>query len=313
MWKYLDNVTYDEFLLSFNLVKTKDIKKYKNTLYYLSNNIDGNYIEYEIPKKSGGMRKIYEPSPLLKSVQRNILCNILEEKRLSSYAKAYRKNMSIIDNAVVHVRKKVILKLDIKNFFDSITYKMVYNSCFNETLYPKPIGILLTELCTYRGILPQGAVTSSFISNVIMREFDEIIGLYCKNNDISYTRYSDDMTFSGDFNTSEAIKFVKLELNKMGLKLNDKKIRVINNNKRQVVTGIIVNEKVNIAREYKRKIRMDMYYIKKYGIDEHLRKIDMNNKIKYINTLIGKINFVLLVNPSHEFQEYINYFKRGNN
>lgn len=79
-----------------------------------------------------------------------------------------------------------------------------------------------------------------------MREFDEVIGIYCSNKDISYTRYSDDLTFSGDFKPSEVINIVKLELKKYRLKLNYDKISIIHHNKRQTVTGIVVNEKINI-------------------------------------------------------------------
>ena len=263
MWKYLDDDTYNKFLLSFNLLKTKDIKQYKKTLYYLSNNIDGNYIEYEIPKNSGGFRIIYEPSRLLKMVQKNILHNILEEKQISKYATAYKRGVSLKDNALPHVNAKIILKLDIKNFFDNITFSMVYNRCFREEIYTKSIGVLLTKLCTYNNKLPQGAPTSSYISNIVMREFDEIIGKYCSYKSISYTRYSDDLTFSGDFCNNEVISLVKKELKKNAFKLNYDKIHVIKRNRRQVVTGLVVNEKINICKEYKRKIRQEMYYIKK--------------------------------------------------
>ncbi len=304
MWKYLTIDTYNEFLLSFNLLKTKDIKHYKKTLYYLSNNIDGNYIEYEKLKKNGNFRTIYEPSKLLKKVQRNILHNILEEKGISKYATAYKKGVSLKDNALPHINNKIILKLDIKNFFDNITFNKVYNLCFKEEIYTKPFGILLTKLCTYNNKLPQGAPTSSYISNIIMRDFDEVVGKYCTKNKINYTRYSDDLTFSGIFNINDVINLVKKELKKKGFKLNYDKIHVIKNNKRQIVTGIIVNKKINISKEYKRKIRQEIYYIKKYGIERHLKMLNINNKTKYLNNLLGRINYVIQITHSKEFLEY---------
>lgn len=304
MWQHLTDDAYNEFLLSFNLLKTKDIKKYKNTLYYLSNNIDGNYILYEIPKRNGKTRMIYEPSPILKLVQRNILHNVLEEKRISKYAKAYQKNISLLKNALPHIKQKILLKLDIKDFFDNITFKMVYDSCFREELYPKSIGVLFTLLCTYQGKLPQGAPTSSYISNIVLREFDEIIGSYCERNNINYTRYSDDLTFSGDFYPKEIILLVKDELKKRGFKLNYDKIHIIRNNKRQIVTGIVVNDKVNVTRKYKREIRQEMYYIKKYGINEHLNRLNISNKTKYLNSLLGRINYVIQITNNKEFLKY---------
>ena len=305
MWYHLTDKMYDVFLLSFNLFKTNDIKKVKRTLYYLSNNLDANYISFDIPKKNGKLRTIYEPSGLLKNVQRNILKNILEDKKISKYAKAYQRHISLVDNAIEHINKKIILKLDIKDFFPSINFNMVYNTCFNETLYPRKLGILLTNICMYYNELPQGTPTAAYISNIILRSFDEKIGNYCDNLNISYTRYSDDLTFSGDFNVQEIISLVKDELRKYHFKLNYDKIKVIRNNNRQIVTGIVVNKKLSIKREYKKKIRQEIYYINKYGIDSHLKKLNIDNKNKYLHSLKGKVNFVLQVEDNNkEFKKY---------
>ena len=238
---------------SFNLVNTADIKKINKTLYGISNNIDANYEEIIIRKKSGGLRFLYEPSKTLKSIQKRILKNVLEEKRTSSYAYAYKKGCSIKENAKHHVNKDVIVKLDIKDFFNNITFKMVYDSCFNETLYPKKMGMLFTNLCVYNNRLPAGAPTSGFIANVVLRNFDEKIGSYCEKRTISYTRYSDDLTFSGDFDVKDLIKYVNKLLYEYNFRLNKKKIKVVSKRTRQQVTGIVVNKKINIKRNNKKK------------------------------------------------------------
>lgn len=202
--------------------------------------------------------------------------------------------------------------MDIKDFFNNVNFNMVYNTCFNETLYPKKLGMLLTNLCTYNNSLPQGAPTSGYISNIVLRSFDEKIGLFCKNNDIEYTRYSDDMTFSGDFNTGELIKLVNELLYEQGFSLNKKKIIVVNKKTRQQVTGIIVNEKLSIRKSYKKKIRQEIYYINKFGLKSHLikRKIKLEEK-EYLNKLLGKINFVLQVEKNNlEFKKYKSYVTR---
>ncbi len=308
MWYYLNDELYDQFLLSFNLLKDNDIKKVKKTLYYLVNNINNNYISFEIPKRNGKMRLINEPSYLLKNIQKNILNNILYDMKISKYATAYQKNLSLIDNALPHINKKVVLKLDIKNFFDNINFYLVYNKCFREELYPKKMGVLFTNICILNNKLPQGAPTSAFISNIVLREFDEYIGKYCKNSDISYTRYSDDLTFSGDFNINELIRTVKNALAKYHFKLNYDKIRVIYHSQRQIVTGIVVNEKLSVKKDYKKKIRQEVYYIKKWGIDRHLKKIGCLDKKEYLNKLIGKINYVLQVEKDNlEFKEYLDF------
>lgn len=309
MWKYLTLDKYNEILLSFNLVNTSNIKEVNKILYNVSNKIDANYEEIIIHKKTGGLRFLNAPSKTLKSIQKRILKNVLEEKKTSNYSYAYIKGYSIIDNAKPHVNKSKIVKLDIKDFFDNINFNMVYNTCFNETLYPKKFGMLFTNLCTYNNSLPQGAPTSGYISNIVLRGFDEKIGLFCKNNDIEYTRYSDDMTFSGDFNTRKLIKKVNKLLYEEGFCLNKKKIVIVNKKTRQQVTGIVVNEKLGIRKSYKKKIRQEVYYINKFGLKCHLikRKIKLEEK-DYLNKLLGKINFVLQVEKNNlEFQKYKNY------
>ena len=173
MWKYLTNNQCKEFLLSLNLV---DSETYMKKLYSISNNIENNYKVFIIKKSNGSFRKIYEPNGTLKYIQRQILKNILENKKVSKYATAYQKGKSLKDNAIIHIGKKIILKLDIKNYFDSISFYSIYDSCFSIKYFPKGIGMLLTYLCTYNGYLPQGAPTSAYISNLVMKDFDDELG-----------------------------------------------------------------------------------------------------------------------------------------
>ena len=312
MWKYIGVKECNEFLLSLNLLNCKDEKKYIKTIYSLSNNIENNYKIYNIKKKNGKLRKIYEPYSILKHIQRKILENILNNKSISIYAKAYHKGLSLKDNALPHLNKDVILKLDIKNFFESISFFNVYESSFSIEYFPKSVGMILTYLCTYDDHLTQGSPTSAYISNLVMKEFDEDIGNWCTNNNINYTRYSDDMTFSGNFTPSEVINLVHNNLSKLGLELNNNKIHVIRKSSRQSVTGIVVNEKVQVSRKYRKDIRQEMYYINKYGLKHHLKvkNIKMNHK-NYLNKLYGKILYVLQVNNNDkEFIEYKEIIKK---
>lgn len=315
MWKYLTESKYNELLSSFNLVNTSDIKKINKILYGISNNIDLNYEEIIIKKKNKNLRYLNEPSPILKSIQKRILKNVLEEKMISKCAYAYKKGLSTILNAKSHVGCKVILKLDIENFFDNINFYKVYNSCFNENLYPKKLGMLLTNLCVYNDRLPQGSPTSGYISNIVLRNFDCNIDSYCKDKNINYTRYSDDMTFSGDFDIRKLIKYVNELLYKERFRLNKSKIKVVLNTTRQQVTGIVVNEKINLSKNYKRKIRQEVYYILKYGVKSHIEKRNINLSCnRYLSVLLGKINYVLTVNPNDkEFINYKNEIKRIKN
>ncbi len=306
MWKYIGIKECNEFLLSLKLFNCKDEKKYLKTIYSISNNKENNYRIFKIRKKNGKYRTIYEPDALLKQIQRNILNNVLSNRHISKYAKAYYKGVSLKDNAIPHINKELILKLDIKDFFESISFIDIYNFCFPIEYYPKSVGMILTYLCTYNDHLTQGAPTSAYISNLVMREFDEILGSWCDLKNISYTRYSDDMTFSGNFDPSEIIIKVRKMLGKLGLELNNKKIHVVHNSNRQSVTGIVVNNKIQVSTNYRKKIRQEVYYLEKYGVDSHLNRSNKKmSKVKYLNNLYGRILFVLQVNPSdEEFKKY---------
>lgn len=306
MWKYIDKDQCNNFLLSLHLINYKDNNEYLEKLYTVSNRIESNYKVYKIKKRNGKYRTIYNPNPTLKYIQRQILNNILNNKAISKYAKAYHKGITLVDNALPHVNKKIILKLDIKEFFNNINFNNVYNSCFSIEYFPKSVGMLLTYLCTYNNYVPQGAPTSAYISNLVMKEFDNEIGEWCEDNNISYTRYSDDMTFSGDFDPKIVITKVRKMLNKLGLQLNNEKINVISKSNSQNVTGIVVNEKIQINSKYRSTIRKEVYYINKYGVDSHVERIKYKlGKDKYLNNLYGRILFVLQVNKYDK--EFIKY------
>lgn len=308
MWKYIGTKECNDFLLSLNLFNCKDSKKYINTIYSISNNVEKNYKKYKIKKRNGKYRTIYEPNSLLKNIQTQILVNILNNKSISKYAKAYHKGIQLKENAIPHINKEIILKLDIKDFFDNILFLNIYNSCFSIEYFPKSVGILLTYLCTYDNHLTQGSPTSSYISNLVMKEFDEELGIWCDLNNVSYTRYSDDMTFSGNFNPSEIINKVRKMLYKLGLELNDSKIHVIKKWSSQNVTGIIVNQKAQVSLKYRNKIRQEIYYIKKFGLSSHLEKCNIKiDSRTYLNKLYGKILYVLQINKDDD--EFIEYKK----
>ena len=305
MWKYIGTKECNEFLLSLNLINCKDDKKYIKTIYSISNNIEKNYKIYKIKKRNGKYRTIYEPNLILKQIQKQILNNILNNKSISKYAKAYHKGIQLKDNAIPHINKEMILKLDIKDFFENISFLNIYNSCFPIEYFPKSVGMILTYLCTYDNHLTQGSPTSAYISNLVMKEFDEELGNWCNLRNISYTRYSDDMTFSGAFNPSELITKVRKMLYKLGLELNNDKIHIVYKSSSQNVTGIVVNEKMQVNVKYRNKIRQEIYYIKKFGLNEHLNRLNIKNSEKYLNSLLGRILFVLQVDPNN--QEFRNY------
>ena len=301
-----------QFLLSlFSLDKKLSDNQKIRKLYSLSSNIERNYKVIEIKKRNGKIRKVYSPSYYLKNIQRQILNEVLYDKTTYDFVTAYCKNKTIVDNAKIHVNKNIILKLDIKNFFDNISFIDVYK-IYESFGFSNRICGLLTYLTTYKEYIPQGSPTSSYLSNLIMRGFDYEVYTWCAEKNINYTRYSDDMTFSMDKYDKSIISFIRKKLYKLGLELNNGKICVVSKSNKQKITGIVVNKKMQVDSKYRKKIRQEIFFIKKYGIDSHLNKINIIDKQKYIQSLLGRINFVLQVdNKNKEFIEYKKYIKEN--
>lgn len=275
-------------------------------IYYVSNNISKHYKKSVIPKKNGKMRTLYIPDEKLKYMQRVILSEFLSEYRISKSATAYHKGSTLISNAQPHLNKKYILKLDIKDFFGNITFGRVYKMFLNH--FPVKYAKLFTELCCMNDMLVQGAPTSPYISNIIMLGFDKEIERYCFNNDISYTRYCDDITLSSNNPLNSAYYKIRKELQKNGFELNKRKTHFVKYTHQQNVTGIVVNEKIQVPIEYRRKLRQELYYLHKFGANNVILRnnytdyIDNRNTLdeKYINSLLGKINYVLQIDPTNK-------------
>lgn len=250
---------------------------------------------YKIKKRSSdAMRVICEPLPSLKEIQRWILDNILSQVEISKFAKAYIVGSSIKDNARFHLRQKFVLRIDVKDFFPSIKGQNVFY-IFRCIGYSKEVSAMLAGLTTLRNSLPQGAPTSPAISNIFMSQCDARIAGYCLSRKIRYTRYSDDFTFSGDFHVGKLTSFVNLVFKENGLRLNKTKTKQMLKHQRQFTTGLVVNEKINVCRKKRRKLRQEIYYIKKFGLDGHLIKTG-EKKTRYIMHLIGIANFIIHIN-----------------
>lgn len=269
------------------------------TLYAVSNSLSHHYRTVKITKKSGGYRTLSVPDEILKRIQRQIAAVLLVHMPVSRYATAYRFGSTTVKNAQPHVGKPLVLKLDILHFFDSIRYSAVKDMVFPASIYAENIRILLAMLCYRKDSLPQGAPTSPAISNILMYEFDGTIGSWCRARHIAYTRYCDDMTFSGNFDPQEVICFVREELKKCGFLLNGQKTRIQRSGHQQAVTGIVVNEKPSIPAAYRRKLRQEVYYCRKFGAAGHLCKSGLElDENAYLTQLLGKVNYVLQVSPN---------------
>jgi len=267
------------------------------------------YKHFTIQKKRGGTRQIFAPENSLKMVQ----------KRLNYFLQGYYlwlkphhvhgfvinphylgTSCNIVENAKVHVSKNFVLNIDLKDFFPSITAKQVkdiFSSPFFN--FSEPIAIALTLLTTYKGKLPIGAPTSPVLSNFICHQLDQDLISFSDENKLTFTRYADDLTFSSNFKISHDITLDIINLIKKNFfEINTKKIHLKTQNRKQTVTGLTVNQKVNVDRKLLKKIRAMLHDISINGIEKaaqhhfKLNKIDKRFTLKFMNRLEGYINFV---------------------
>ena len=282
-----------------------DLNTSAYTLHALSGSIPDHYHTVKIPKKSGGTRTLHVPDHALKNVQRKIADSLLAYEEISPYACAYRYGISLKDHAARHTGCETVMRLDIRDFFDHITFAMVREHVFRREKYSEPLRTLLSILCIYEEYIPQGSPASPAISNIVMRPFDDVMGEWCRKRKITYTRYCDDLTFSGSFDAKEVREKAAEYLKRMGFFLNEKKTVIRGRGQRQFTTGLTVNDIVSVPAEYRREIRQEMYYIGKYGLHSHLEKTGVETEeAAYLLSLLGRIRYVLSVRGTEEFRKY---------
>jgi RNA-directed DNA polymerase len=261
-------------------------------LFGVSNNARSYYRRFRLPKKGASFRVISEPLPLLKLIQRWILDEVLSRAVLQKCANAYISGRSIKSNARLHIGQEKLLKLDVEDFFGSLRIDKVY-SVFLDFGYTSAVSTALAHLCCLDGRLPQGAPTSGALSNLILRPADDAILNFCLQRKIRYTRYADDMCFSGaDFDVSDLIVFVEKQMGLLSLKLNAAKTKLTRQSHRQVVTGIVVNKKLTVPRDRRKRIRQEIFYIKKYGLAGHSLRVEESEPIRLLRRLIGECTFL---------------------
>jgi retron-type reverse transcriptase len=228
------------------------------------------YRRWQIPKKSGGMREISAPMAKLAAAQRWIFDQVLSKLPPDGVAHGFVRGRSTVTNATPHVKRGVVVNLDLRDFFPSIVFPRV-RGLFEWMGYSPAAATILALLCTesprraaaYEGKayhvaigprgLPQGACTSPAISNLIAWTLDRrLAGLQW-----TYTRYADDLTFSGDDPQAVAWLLARVRhiLEEEGFEVNEKKLRVQRRSAQQSVTGIVVNEKLSVPRRERRRLR----------------------------------------------------------
>lgn len=264
------------------------------------NSSQNHYREFTIPKRSGGVRSIHAPYPALLECQEWILKNILQKSRIHPCAHGFVAKRSIITNATTHLGAATFLKIDIADFFPSIKISRLIHY-FKSLGYNNRVSFYLAAICSLDDCLPQGAPTSPTLCNIVARPLDWRLTNLCQKFKISYTRYADDLAFSGEKITWKFAEYVIHILNECGFEPNTKKTQLHIDARKRILTGIsILGNEARVPKDYKRRLRQEIFYIEKFGVHNHMNSKRIKDA-SYLERLIGRIQFVLSVEPENQF------------
>ena len=294
----------------------------KNTILYYANhkNSPKRYKRFEIAKKSGGRRTIHAPAGKLKSILRalNFILQAIETPHKA--ATGFVSGKSIVDNAFAHTKHYYVYNIDLKDYFHSFDLfrvkKVFMFGNFKLNGNKEPLAYLLARLVTHplevngeiKAVLPQGSPASPVITNILSKTLDRRLSGLAKRFGLIYSRYADDITFSSLHNVYKNEEFLN-ELNRIiteqGFAVNPAKTRLQKTGYRQEVTGLVVNEKVNVRRRYIKRLRNWLYLWERYGYEKAQTcflkdyKKDKGHIVRHepniINVIDGKLEYLKMV------------------
>jgi len=216
---------------------------------------DRHYRTYRIKKKTGGWREIQAPRRFLKAIQLWIYTYVLRNYPMPSFVTGFAPGRSIFSNARQHASHRNLMVVDISQFFPSVTKSQV-TQVYKSLGFPPKVAYVLAGICTLKGVLPQGAPTSPALSNIVFIPVDLRLCEKAKEWDCTYTRYADDIAFSGSFRFGpkdiDAVCHIVAE---SGFMVNKRKCRIIGSGGRQLLTGLVVNRKALPQRSKRMKWR----------------------------------------------------------
>lgn len=258
------------------------------------------YRSFFIPKKKGGVREIFSPYTSLLTCQKWIYQNILLTRNVHEKAQGFIPKRSIFSNAKPHLNTNALLKMDLKEFFPSIPINWVIK-LFLDLGYAHNVSFYLASLCCVDGVLAQGAATSPYLSNILLINLDNRLDKLAAKNKLNYTRYADDLTFSGQYISYKLIHIISNIVTDYGLCINKEKTRLHIKKGQRIVTGLsVTNETIAIPRKMKREIKTEIYFLKKLGLLTFISR----NKIKnpyFLDVILGKLNFWKQTEPDNQY------------
>ena len=253
--------------------------------------IDHGYYKWSLPKKSGGTRTISAPCPLLKKTQRALLDKLFNPLGVHPAAFGFVQGRSIKGNAAIHVGQEIVANVDVKNCFPSVRWPLVLGAIRRDLggrFSAAAIG-LLVDLCTAEGGLPIGAPTSPALLNRVLDISDEILSKHAEKRGCKYSRYADDLSFSGDHGAIEMIGVATSTLQRIGLELDPKKTNIFRRGRRQVCTGLVVNVQVSVPRTIRRRLRAAIHAV------ESGREPKWHGSVESLAAVGGRLAYLQMV------------------
>lgn len=283
------------------------------------------YTEFQIPKRSGGMRPIGAPVGLTRTLQEKLLPLLAEVYTAHPSAHGFVRGRSIVSNAGQHVDQHLVLNIDLEGFFPTINFGRIRGLLMAPPFSMAPAAAtVMAQIATFRNGLPQGAPTSPVLSNFIAASLDRRLSRLARNNRMRYSRYADDITFSTSapaFPPSVVIftdpsradsgvtcgEALDAAITACGFKVNQAKVRLQRRHVQQSVTGIVVNKRVNVERLRIRRLRAMLHAWKKFGLaaagNDHFNKhggnrgqlVFRDTGKAFRNVIYGQLAYVKMV------------------
>ncbi len=302
----------------------------KRLIFHLYASARPQYRVFRIPKMSGGYRQIASPPPLIGGFQRQLLRCMTACASARDPVHGFTANRSVVTNAGKHLGAKLILNVDIQDFFPTFHFGRIRGVfAAHPFSFPLSVATILAQVCCFRGYLPQGAATSPILSNLICRGLDRDLSRLAINNHCLYTRYADDITFSTERESFPIFLVARLPtlqdprpmlgdellaiFAKHTLTVNPKKLRLRRKSNRQEVTGITINEKLNVTRAFVRNIRSILHDCETRGqakanqkfiqVDRKARRGSRPTVIKHVR---GKLDYLKMVRGADD-SLYVRY------
>lgn len=265
-----------------DLARLLEVPTHSLTWYAFRLPDDHRYVTFEVPKRSGAMRQIRSPHSGLKALQRKLLQVLSAAYEPRRCVTGFVEGRSILTNAQSHARRGWLLNVDIQDFFPSINFGRV-RGMFLSAPYrlPPDVATALARICCHDNQLPQGAPTSPIVANMICARMDSELSRLAADHGCRYTRFADDLSFStrgGHFPPALATvvrsgRTVSLSIGPVlegaiqsnGFALNPNKISIRGRGRRQMVTGLVVNDRPNVPRKFARQVRAMLHAWDRYG------------------------------------------------